>query len=310
MSRILVTGGAGYIGSILVPELLRSDHHVTVVDNFMYGQASLLEHCWDPRLEVVRGDVRDEELIKKHLAGVDAIIPLAAIVGMPACDKRPIDARTINLDAVKLLLEARKHQVVLFPTTESGYGKDGLVCTEETPLKPISLYGRLKVEAERAVLDAGNCVTLRLGTVFGMSPRMRFDLLVNDFVYRALTDRSLALFEPHFKRNYVHIRDVARVFTFALANHDAMNGQAYNVGLETSYSKEELCDEIKRVIPNFWYPLYTGTDKMEDPDRRNYIVSHQKLMRLGFACRTTLREGIMEIVKGVQVLQRNQFSNV
>lgn len=321
MSRILVTGGAGYLGSVLVPELLRAGHQVTVVDSFMYGQASLLDHCWNPALDVVRGDVRDEVLMRRVLKDQDVILPLAAIVGMPACDKRPFEARMVNVDAVTFLLEARRdEQRIIFPTTESGYGSQGEApCTEDTPLHPVSLYGKLKTEAEREVLEAGNSVTLRLGTVFGMSPRMRFDLLVNDFVHRALTDRSLTLFEPHFRRNYVHVRDVARVFLFAIDHFEDMEGYegsegfagcAYNVGLDTAYTKEQLCEEIKRVIPNFWYAVYTGRKgEMADPDRRDYVVSHERLKRVGFEPQTSLEDGIREIVKGCAVVSDRLWTN-
>jgi nucleoside-diphosphate-sugar epimerase len=213
--KVLVTGGAGYIGSILVPELLSNGYDVTVIDNFMYRQTSLLDVCHQKSLTIINGDVRDKNLITKYLKNVDIILPLACIVGAPACDKDPVAAQTTNYDAIKMILELRgKSQNIIFPTTNSGYGigQKGIYCTEETPLMPLSLYGRLKVDIEKEILRAGNSITLRLATVFGISPRMRLDLLVNNFTYRAVTDHYLVLFESHFKRNYIHVRDVAKAF--------------------------------------------------------------------------------------------------
>jgi nucleoside-diphosphate-sugar epimerase len=312
--KILITGGAGYIGSIMIPRLLNAGHDVTVIDNFMYNQTSLLDCCGKKNLEIVRGDSRNEKLIKKYLQNVDIILPLACIVGAPACDKNPFEARSINLDAIKLILKNRtKKQKIIFPTTNSGYGigQKGVYCTEKTPLRPISLYGRLKVNAEKDILRSGNCITLRLATVFGISPRMRFDLLVNDFVYRALMDRSLTLFEAHFKRNYIYIGDVARAFIHCIDNFESMKNETYNVGLSSAnLSKWELCEEIKKQIPQFWFTEYNSDEWSKDPDKRNYIVSNDKIEATGFAPKTSLQEGITELIKGYHVIQRNQFSNI
>lgn len=310
--RILVTGGAGYLGSVLVPMLLSEGHRVTVVDNFMYGQASLLDCCHHPDLTVVRGDARDERILKERLAQADAILPLACLTGGPICERRPLEAKSVNLDAVKSLLRCRASgQWVLFPTTNSGYGigQPGAHCTEETPLNPISTYGRLKVEAERQVLEEGNSVTLRLATAFGVSPRMRLDLLVNDFVYRAVSDRYLVLFQGHFKRNFIHVRDVARVFLHALKNFEAMKGKPYNVGLsDANLSKKELCEEIRRQVPDFYF---TEHPIGADPDQRDYIVSNARIEQSGFRPNTSLREGISELIKGYQVIRaRNGYANV
>ncbi len=311
MKKILVTGGAGYIGSILVPELLKHGYAVTVIDNFLYGQASLLDCCYDKNLTVVRGDARDEKLIRQHIKGVDYIIPLACLVGAPLCDKNPIDAKSINLEAIKLILKLRaKNQRIIFPTTNSGYGigKKGVACDETTSLAPISLYGKLKVEAEQAVLDAKNSITLRLATVFGISPRMRLDLLVNDFVYRAVNDGAVVLFESHFKRNYIHIRDVVRAFIHCIDSFNDMKGQAYNVGLsDANLSKLELCQEIKKQIPKF---VFINSEIGKDPDKRDYMVSNAKIEKTGFKPQHSLEEGIAELIKGYQVIKRNQFSNV
>jgi len=253
--KILVTGGAGYIGSVLVPELLKEGYEVVVIDNFMYNQSSLLNCCYDRKLKLVRGDVRDENLISKYLKNVDFIFPLACITGAPACNRDRIAAKTVNLEAIKLLLKLRSsNQGIIFPTTNSGYGigQEGIYCDESTPLRPISFYGKLKVETEEAILESGNSITLRLATAFGISPRMRLDLLVNDFVYRAVNDKFIVLFEAHFKRNYIHVRDVARAFIHCLKNFEKMKNQPYNVGLdEANLSKLELCQEIKKQIPDF-----------------------------------------------------------
>lgn len=310
--HVLVTGGAGYIGSVLVPMLLASGRRVTVLDNFLYHQTSLLDCCHDSKLEIVRGDVRDETLLRRLIeSDVDAILPLACLVGAPACDRWPAEAHAINLDAIALLLRLRRpHQWIVFPNTNSGYGvgEEGIECTEESPLRPVSLYGRLKVQAERLVLEAGHSISFRLATVFGISPRMRLDLLVNDFTWRAVTDRFVVLFEAHFKRNYIHVRDVARAFLHALDHADHMEGQVYNVGLsDANLSKLELCLEIQKQVPDF---TIMEAPIGKDPDQRNYIVSNSKIEATGFRPQVSLREGIAELIKGYRVLRQPRFSNV
>lgn len=310
--KILVTGGAGYIGSVFVPELLRAGHEVTVIDNFMYGQTPLLDVCYFPTLTIVRGDARDEELIKKHLPGEDFIIPLAALVGAPLCDKDPVAARTVNLEAVEMILRLRSPgQKIIFPNTNSGYGRmaEGVaMCDETTPLEPISLYGRLKVEAEKKLLAAGDAVIFRLATVFGISPRPRLDLLVNDFVYRAVYDRAVIVFEGRFKRNYIHVRDVARAFIHAMDNFEKMKNEVYNVGLsDANLSKLELCAEIKKQLPQF---VFLESPIGEDPDKRNYIVSNEKIEKTGFKPQVSLQEGITELIRGYQILKKTQFANI
>lgn len=309
--RILVTGGAGYIGSILVPKLLASGHQVTVLDNFMFQQASLADACAFDSFGVVRGDARDESLVKKLMAKADVAIPLAALVGAPLCKNDPIGTQTINQDAVEMLCRiASKDQWVLMPVTNSGYGigeKDKF-CTEDSPLRPISLYGVTKVRAEEAVLQRENSATFRLATVFGMSPRMRVDLLVNDFVYRAVHDRAVVIFEGHFKRNYIHIQDIARVFLYAIENFVGMRGRPYNVGLdEANLSKIELAQAIQKHLPDF---VYVEAPIGEDPDKRDYIVSNARLADTGFRTEWGLDRGIRELIKGYTILRNSRYANV
>lgn len=309
--RILVTGGAGYIGSILVPMLLDAGHDITVLDNFMYGQTSLLDCCHSINFKMIRGDVRDEKIMTELVPKADCIIPLAAIVGAPACDKDPIAATSINLEAIRLILRLRSQsQMIIYPNTNSGYGigQEGIYCTEETPLRPISLYGRSKVQAELEILSSGYSVAFRLGTVAGVSPRMRLDLLVNDFVHRALTDRFVVLFEANFKRNFLYVGDAAKAFIHAINNFDKMNGEAYNVGLsDANISKLELCQEIKKQIPDFYFH---ESPIGQDPDKRNYIVSNAKIEKTGFKARVSLSETIAELIKGLQIVKLQQFKNL
>ena len=308
---VLVTGGAGYLGAILVPELLRAGHRVTVLDNFMFRQSPLNHVCANPNFEVVRGDARDEGVLKPLVAKADVMVPLAALVGAPLCGRDHLGTVSINRDAVITLIGLMSgDQRLLMPVTNSGYGvgEAGKHCTEETPLRPISLYGQTKVEAERAALDTGNAISFRLATVFGMSPRMRIDLLVNDFVYRAVNDRAVVLFEGHFKRNYIHVRDVARAFLHGIDNYESMRGEPYNVGLsDANLSKVELCAKIREHLPNF---VFLEAPIGEDPDKRDYIVSNAKIEATGFSPRYSLDDGIDELVKGYEMLSNSVYGNV
>jgi len=310
-SNILVTGGAGYLGSVMVPELLKLGHKVTVLDTFMFGQNSLAEVCHLDNFNVVRGDARDKSLLKSLTKDKDIVIPLAALVGAPLCNRDMIGTTTTNRDAIQTLTDIlSKEQRVLMPITNSGYGvgQDGIYCTEETPLNPISTYGQTKVDAEKIIMERENSISFRLATVFGMSSRMRLDLLVNDFTYRAVNDGFIIIFEGHFKRNYIHIRDVANVFIHGIDNFDSMKGEAYNVGLsDANLSKLELCEVIKKQVPNF---TIMEAEIGKDPDQRNYIVSNDKIEATGFKPQYSLDMGIKELLKGYTIIKNSKFANV
>ena len=309
--NVLVTGGAGFLGSILCEHLLKDGYSVTVIDNLAHGQSSLFHLCAHEKFNFVRGDVRDEKTIKQLIKNVDVIIPLAAVVGAPACDRDPWAATSINLDAIKMINRLRSpSQWVIYPTTNSGYGtKSGDVfCTEETPLEPITLYGQTKVDAELDLLNSPNTITLRLATVFGMSPRMRIDLLVNHFVYAAITDGYIVIFEKDFKRNYIHIRDVADCCCYCIKNADKMKGMPYNVGLDAAnLSKEQLALKVKDYVPNFFIHF---SEVGNDPDKRNYVVSNQRLREAGFEAKRSIDDGIKELLKGYRMLGRSSFKNI
>jgi nucleoside-diphosphate-sugar epimerase len=309
--HILVTGGAGYLGSTMVPDLLQLGHQVTVLDNFMYKQASLNHVCHDPKFTVVKGDIRIESVMSPLLRKADIVIPLAALVGAPMCSQDPVGASTVNHDAIVLMLKLlSKHQLVLMPTTNSAYGTGDKnnFCTEESPLNPISLYAKEKVGIEKELMQRENAISFRLATVFGMSPRMRIDLLVNDFTYRAVHDRFVVLFESSFKRNYVHVRDVSRVFQHAIANFDKMKGLIYNVGLsDANVSKRELCEHIQKQIPDF---VFLDAPVGKDPDQRNYIVSNAKVEATGFKPLYSLDAGIGDLIKGYTMIKNSRYGNV
>jgi nucleoside-diphosphate-sugar epimerase len=309
--KILITGGAGYLGSVLTPLLLSQGHEVTVLDSFYFNQNSLLDCCQYETFQVVRGDCRDEALVKPLAAKADLIIPLAALVGVPLCTTDAIATKTTNQDAVEMLCRlAGRQQWIIMPVTNSGYGvgEKGKFCTEDSPLRPLSTYGVTKVKAEAAVLARENSISFRLATVFGMSPRMRVDLLVNDFVYRAVYDRAVVVFEGHFKRNYIHIRDVARAFLHGIDRFDTMKGKPYNVGLDdANLSKLELCAVIQKHLPKF---VFVEAPIGEDPDKRDYIVSNARIAAAGFKPEWSLDRGIMELVKGFTILRNSIYSNV
>jgi len=309
--EVLITGGAGYLGSIMSERMLDAGYKVTVVDSLRYQQTSLFHLCANPDFEFVSGDVRDEGLMSRLVSKAEVIIPLAAVVGAPACAQDPWLTREVNVGAVQLVNRLRSsQQLVVYPNTNSGYGAQtgDVACTEETPLEPISLYGQTKCEAEGAVLDSDNALTLRLATVFGVSPRMRLDLLVNHFTYEAVTSGYIVLFEKDFKRNYIHIRDVADCFVHCIENSESMIGRPYNLGLdEANLSKEELALKIKEYVPNFdLHSSEIGTD----PDKRNYKISNQRLREAGFEAKRTLDQGIPELLKAYRLMGRGAFGNV
>ena len=307
MANILITGGAGYIGSVLVPELLQDGHNVTVLDNFIFGQSSLNHVCYHPNFRVYRGDVRIEADMLPLMKDADIIIPLAAYVGAPFCDRDPIGATTTNKDAIFMMMKyLDKDQVVIMPTTNSAYGT-GDNCTEESPLNPISRYAIDKVEVEKVLMNHSNATSLRLATVFGMSPRMRIDLLVNDMTYRAVYDGFVVLFESHFKRNYIHVRDVVYAFKMAIAQK-TMRGQIHNVGLSSAnVSKRELCDIIKTYVPRF---EIVEAEIGKDKDQRNYVVSNEKIELEGFKPNYNLNNGIQELLKGFTMIKNTKYGNV
>ena len=309
--KILITGGAGYLGSIMVPAMLEKGYEVTVYDNLMFQQNTLLECCTHPNFHFINADVRNTNRLREAMRNKDIIIPLAALVGAPLSNKDESSTIAINRDAVININKMRSSQQrILFPTTNSGYGigQDNIYCTEETPLNPISLYGTTKTEAEADLLASDNVITFRLATVFGCSPRMRLDLLVNDFTYRAFSQKYIVLFEAHFKRNYIHVRDVTKAFLFGIDNFDRMKNQTYNVGLSTAnLSKMELCLEIKKQIPDFYI---TESEINKDPDQRNYIVSNDKIEAFGYRPDHDIQAGITELIKGFSILTPNKYSNI
>ncbi len=309
--KILVTGGAGYIGSVLVPRLLGAGYTVRVIDSLLFNQAPLMDCCANPRFSFVRGSICDTALVERELASADVIMPLAAIVGAPACDRDPAAAEAVNVSAHRFMSKkTSRSQLVIFPVTNSGYGigDANAPCTEDSPLRPLSSYGRAKVLMEAEFLARGNAVTLRLATVFGLSPRMRMDLLVNDFVYRAFKDRAIVLFEENFRRNFLHVRDAAKAFLFAIARADSMRGEPYNVGLsEANLTKRELCERIRRQAPDF---AILSAPVGEDPDKRDYTVSNAKIEALGFRPEVSLDEGIRELLMGYRILSPQRYTNI
>lgn len=309
--RILITGGAGYLGSVITPHLLNNGHEVTVIDNLMYRQNSLLSVCRKSGFQFVLGDARDETLLKKLIPAHDAIIPLAALVGANACQRDPKTAIELNFEAVKNIMKLKdSNQIVIYPNTNSGYGinVNEEYCTEESPLNPISLYGRTKVDAEKEILATSNFIILRLATVFGVSPRMRLDLLVNDFVYRAKFDSVIVLFEEHFRRNFIHIDDIAYTFNYCIENFDLLKNNVFNVGLsEANLTKRQLAEKIIAFVPEL---TIISSQIGQDPDKRDYLVSNKKLENTGWFPKKSLDDGIKELLKVYSMLQLHSMKNI
>lgn len=308
--KVLVTGGAGYVGCILVPQLLARGHQVRVLDDLMYGGRGLLA-CFAHRgFEFMKGSVLDEGQVARALDGADAVIHLAGIVGYPACKRDPRLAREVNLEGTRLIERLRaKDQPILFASTGSNYGAVvGALCTEDTPLNPLSEYGVTKTAAERHLLEAGNVVCYRFATAFGVSPRMRFDLLINDFVYQAKVNKDLIIYERTFKRTFIHVGDMARAFAFALEHYRTMRDDVYNVGSEDmNFSKEDVALLIKKRIDYYLHFAEIGKDE----DQRNYEVSYAKIQGKGFKTEIDMETGIEELIRAMDLIViRNEYSNV
>ena len=307
--NILITGGVGYLGSVITPLLVDKGHNVTVYDNLMYNQLTLSDLCYKPNFKFVYGDVRDYAKLNKHIQKADVIVPLAAIVGFPACEKDKQLATSVNYYQIQdIIKNTSKEQTIVFPNTNSGYGtRSNGICTENQKLKPISHYGITKCDSEDLLLKNGNAIIFRFATVFGVSPRMRLDLLVNEFVYKALTDKYITIFERKAVRNYIHIRDVADVFNFMIDNKDEYKGEIFNVGLsDANINKQELAELIKKYISDF---AITYSDYYEDPDKRDYIVSNEKIENTGWTPKYNLDDGIKELIMAYQIIINNDTSH-
>lgn len=294
--KVLITGGAGYLGSVLTHAMLVRGFEVAVLDNFRHGVASLNHLCSYPKLHIFRGDCRS---FGKEISQFDVLVPLAALVGAPLCDDNPVDAWEINCRAVaELVLNAKPHQIIVYPNTNSGYGIGGQhLCTEGDVLKPLSTYGRSKVKAEAHVLAHPLGVAFRFATLFGASPRMRLDLMVNEFVYQAVRNKSIVLFEQDYRRNFLHVRDAAEAIIFAIKNIEMMKGQTFNAGnSEANTTKRGVCEEIKRCVPKEDFCIEEASFGT-DPDKRDYIVSNEKLEALGWKPQYSLRDGIEELIR-------------
>ena len=302
--KILITGGAGYLGSVLTARLLDEGHEVIVLDKLLFNQTSLLAHTYTSKFKFIYGDVRNEELLEKLCNEADVIIPLAAIVGFPACANDPKLAKEVNFQQIVNIVKFTnvKGKKILYPNTNSGYGiaVGQTECTEESPLTPISVYGQTKCDAENFLRTSTDAIIFRLATVFGVSPRMRTDLLVNDFTYKAITDKYIVVFEKTFKRNFIHIRDVASAFVFMLDRYEKYKGEIFNVGLsDANLNKEELLEKIKKHVPEF---AISYNDFYEDPDKRDYIVSNEKIESTGWRPHWNLDKGIKELIMAYQMI--------
>jgi nucleoside-diphosphate-sugar epimerase len=308
--RILVTGGAGYVGSTLVPMLLEQGHRVRVLDSLKFGGHGLLPCCENRFFELIKGDVCDPEAVTKALDGVEAVVHLAAIVGYPACKKEPQVAQATNVEGTRNLLALRgKDQRFVFASTGSIYGSiPDYICNEETPRAPITLYGETKAVAEEMVLAAGNSVAYRYATAFGVSNRMRLDLMPNDFTFQAVKNRNLIVYEGGFKRTFVHVRDMARSIVFALERWDEIKDDVYNVGHESmNFTKEDVARQILKHVDYYLHFAEVG----HDADQRNYEVSYEKIRRKGFETTIDLDRGIAELVRAARLIEfQNPFANV
>ena len=307
--KILITGGAGYVGTSLIPQLLAKEYKVTVYDNLLFGGDPVLPFFRNPNFTFVKGDIRDLALLKKATKDADVIIHLAAIVGFPACRKDPELAESVNINGTKNVIKASsKNQLIIFGSTGSNYGAVEDICTEETPLNPLSLYGQTKTIAEKMLLEERTTIAWRFATAFGVSARLRLDLLINDFTYKAITQGYMVIYEKHFMRTFIHVHDMGRAFLFGIENHDQMKNNVYNVGSEKmNYSKEQICEMIKKRTEVYIH--YADIDK--DADKRNYIVNYDKINKLGYTTTIRVEDGIDELIRALQAIEyKTPYSNI
>jgi len=309
MTKVLITGGAGYVGTTLIPQLLEKEYDVTVFDNLMFGGDYILPFFRHTNFHFIEGDIRDENALWDACKHADVIIHLAAIVGFPACRTEPELAKAVNVDGTRNLVKVTSNnQLVIYASTGSNYGAVEDVCTEETPLNPLSLYGQTKTLAEKMLIEERNTIGWRFATAFGISPRMRLDLLINDFTYKALTQGYLVVYESHFMRTFIHVHDMGRVFLFGIENQDKMVKNIYNVGSEKmNYSKKDICEIIKKDTGTYVHYADIG----EDQDKRNYVVSYKKINSLGYDTTIDVETGVNELVKALKVIKfKTPYSNV
>tara|TARA_B100000767_G_scaffold265066_1_gene280708 strand:- start:886 stop:1818 length:933 start_codon:yes stop_codon:yes gene_type:complete len=301
MKKILITGGAGYIGSILTTKLVDLGHKVTVVDLLKYSSSSLNHLYSFKNFNFIHADVQNGNVMKKLISKNEYIIPLAGLVGAPLCEKYKKEAVSVNYKVIKDCVKYSKNKKIIFLMSNSGYGvgEQNKFCTEDSPLNPISLYGKTKCDAEKEVIKAKNYVCFRLATVFGFSYRMRSDVMVNNFVFNALKDKKLKLFEPHFRRNFIHVRDVVDCILYTINNFKKMQNNIYNAGINSAnITKLQLAQLIKKQIKDLKLSTIKG---IKDPDQRNYFVSNDKLKKKGFTAKRNLNEGIKELIKGFNI---------
>lgn len=309
MLKVLITGGAGYVGTSLIPQLLEKKYKVICFDNLMFGGDSILPFFRNENFSFIKGDIRDKDLLANAVKGVDIIIHLAAIVGFPACRKEPDLAKSVNVDGTKNIIDVTSpDQLIMYGSTGSNYGSVEEICTEETPLNPLSMYAQTKALAEKMLIDRGNTIAWRFATAFGVSARLRLDLLINDFTYKALTQGYLVVYEKHFMRTFIHVHDMGRVFLFGIENREKMKNNFYNVGSEEmNYSKEEICNLIKQKTDAYIHFADIG----EDADKRNYKVSYEKIKKLGYNTTITVEDGIDELVRALKAVQfRTPYANI
>ena len=307
--RVVITGGAGYIGSTLVPMLLADGHQVHVVDSLLFGGQALLSHFINPHFSLAQVDIRDRAGLERELAGADVVVHLAALVGYPLCKKLPIEAEQVNQEGSRNVAElAPSDALLVYSSTGSNYGEVEGICTEDTPLNPLSLYGETKTRGEEICRDRGNSVSLRFATAYGIAPRMRLDLMINDFTWQAVHRRYLVVYEKHFRRTFIHVRDIARAFCHILKYRDRFTHQVYNVGHESlNYTKEDIVHLLEKRVKFMVYFAEFGRDE----DRRDYEVDYSRIRSTGFETSVSIEQGLSELVRGLPLVPlANPYSNV